>query len=723
MIIDTSQGDIQVVGDVKEFKTSIDPKNLEFITTLLSSNLYSDPEQSFIREIVSNAWDSHVEAGTTDVPVIVRFKNTYNDRSVTIRDYGVGLSPERFQEVYCNIGSSTKRDSNDFIGGFGIGKYSSLACSNTVYITSYYEGKAYYYVMVKSGNSITTNLLMEKPTSEKNGVEVTIKNVSDLEPYNKALQFIVFFPNIYIDGADNADRINNTKLKRFNNFAAASINISNKLLLGNVLYPCNKYHLSYDAQQFLNRISSTGIVIKFDVGEINITPNRESIIYSSDTIKKIEDRIKAAKKELDALVDAKLTKDYDNIEDYYKAVSKSVCYEPVSDELTQYDGYRVEPESMLSTSITYNGIDLRDDIDVISNLLKSQVPNFKGVVNDDKIYTKKLPYCIGSDNQIITKDLLILNNGARLIASAKSYLRDKYDGYCLMTDLSKFEFEQWVKKEFGSLTLGNSKHLDLIIGAIYDSMVAKAKRLDLDNDADFLKYKADLAANRPTDSRDIRESILYVWNDRGWKDKKTFKRFSHAVEFIKGLKKGVILANMDADEYLLTAVAQLKGYAFIKARKDIVSDLREMNLKCMVSIDWVTNKDPMLSIVKTVIKHFPSGIDIAQVKKVTNNLPKSLGDEFHRLCFIDAKFRENTSYRGLAMRDSIPLDPYTEYLCLQLKNYLKKHLEAERLVHTAGCTDAIMTTAVVIRTKAYRVSGEAYNRVKNNKLLNVLCRK
>lgn len=119
MIIDTSQGDIEVVGDIKEFKTSIDPKNLEFITTLLSSNLYSDPEQSFIREIVSNAWDSHVEAGTTDVPVIVKFRNSCGDRSVTIRDFGVGLSPERFQEVYCNIGSSTKRESNDFIGGFG----------------------------------------------------------------------------------------------------------------------------------------------------------------------------------------------------------------------------------------------------------------------------------------------------------------------------------------------------------------------------------------------------------------------------------------------------------------------------------------------------------------------------------------------------------------------------------------------------------------------------
>ena len=117
MIINADKGDVKVLGDIQEFKTSIDPKNLEFITTLLSSNLYSNPEQSFIREIVSNAWDSHVEAGTTDTPVIVRFKKGNNNWEITIRDFGTGLSPERFQEVYCNIGSSTKRESNEFIGG------------------------------------------------------------------------------------------------------------------------------------------------------------------------------------------------------------------------------------------------------------------------------------------------------------------------------------------------------------------------------------------------------------------------------------------------------------------------------------------------------------------------------------------------------------------------------------------------------------------------------
>lgn len=723
MIIDTSQGDIEVVGDIKEFKTSIDPKNLEFITTLLSSNLYSDPEQSFIREIVSNAWDSHVEAGTTDVPVIVRFKNTYSEKSVTIRDYGVGLSPERFQEVYCNIGSSTKRESNDFIGGFGIGKYSSLACSNTVYITSYYEGKAYYYVMVKSGNSITTNLLDERPTDEKNGVEVTIKNISDLTPFNKALQFIVFFPNVYIDGAESADRINSTKLKRFSNFAAASIPIEHKLLLGNVLYPCNKYHLSWDAQQFINKISSTGIVIKFDVGEINITPNRESIIYNSDTIKKIEDRISKAKKELDALVDAKLTKDYDNIDDYFDMVSKAVNYEPVSDTLTPSFGYTIKPASMSSTSITYKGVDLRDDVRDLRNIFGATLPNFKGVVWDDKIYNKKLPWQVRDNNHIKSKKILILNKGARMLTSVKLYLKDHYDEYGVMTDLSLQEFRDYLENELGFLLLPKADNYDLITEGVYNSLMERADSLDLETDKSFLDFKDELSASRISGIVKEKETILYVWNDKGWMDKKNFKRFSHAVDYIRGLKKGVILTNMDSDESLFSSLANLKNYAYIKARKDIVSDLKLLNLNCMVDINWLVSKDPMLSVVATIIKHFPGGIPDSGLHAISSNLPEDIVSEFYRLRKIDSTYRENYIYRSMVDRIKPPIDQYTEYLCIRLKNYLTKHKEASELVTSSGCTDSTITTAVVIRTKAYRVSNAAYNRVKNNRLIKVLCRK
>ena len=725
MIIDTSQGNIEVVGDIKEFKTSIDPKNLEFITTLLSSNLYSDPEQSFIREIVSNAWDSHVEAGTTDIPVIVKFSRNGDYYSVTIRDYGVGLSPERFQEIYCNIGSSTKRESNEFIGGFGIGKYSSLACSSTVYITSFYEGKAYYYVMVKSGNSITINLLMEQVTQEKNGVEVTIKNITDIEPYNKALQYIIFFPNVYINGAKDALKINEAKIKRFNNLAAESITIPSKLLLGNVLYPVQKYHLNYEAREFLDNIRDTGIVIKFDVGEINITPNRENVIYTSDTIKKIEDRITAAKTELDAMIDAKLTQDYDALLEYHKVISKPVGYDPITNNIVAYDGYRVEPKNMRSTSITCRGVDLRDDASSINSIFGMTLPNFKGAISETKIYTKvgRLPWGIDKNCRISTSKLLVLNAGARLITSAKLYLKENYIGYGVITDLNQHEFSEWVKKEIGSLSIGSSANLDFILEGVYQSMMKDADRLDLNNDAGFLAYKANLATNKSADPKDIRESILYMWNNRGYRERRNFQRFSQVVAYIKSLKRGIILANMDAADYLLSSLAFLKGYVYIKARKDIVADLRKMNLKCIVDMDWLTKRDPMLSVVKTLVKHFPNRIDLGSVKEINTNLDKDMQDEFLRLCRIDTKFRSNNEYRSLALADHVPYDSYTAHLCLLLKNYLAKHEEAKSLSSTIGCYNAILTTAVVIKTKAYKVSGEAYNRVRNNKLLNVLCKK
>lgn len=577
--------------------------------------------------------------------------------------------------------------------------------------------------MVKSGNSITTNLLDERPTTEKNGVEVTIKNIGNLAPFDKALQFIVFFPNVYINGAGSADKINGTKLKRFKNFAAASIQIEHKLLLGNVLYPCNKYHLCYDAQQFINRISNTGIVVRFDVGEINITPNRESIIYNSDTIKKIEDRIIEAKKELESLVDAKLTKDYSNIEDYFEAVSNVVCYDPVADELTPHFGYRVEPASMTSTSITYRSVDLRGDVIDMKTIYGMTLPNFKGVVYDDKIYNKRLPWKVEKNDKIRSKKVLILNKGARLMEPVKLYLKDNYNEYGVMTDLSVSEFEEWLKEELHLLPFIKTKNFKLIVNGIYEALMSKAKKLDLENDKEFLDFKEKLAASKVSGTIKEREAILYVWNDRGWKEKKDFKRLSHAVSYIKGLKKGVILTNMDSDESVFSAIAGLKNYAFIKARKDIVADLKSLNMSCMVDIDWLVNKDPMLSIVATIVKYFPDGMSNLGIPALNHNLPEDLVREFNMLRRIDNTYRQNYVYRGLVGRVKPAMDPYTEYLCIRLKNYLEKHKEASDIASLSGCSDDIITTAVVIKTKAYRVSSEAYNRVKNNKLIKVLCRK
>lgn len=733
MIIDTSQGNIETYGGIKEFKTSIDPKNLEFITTLLSSNLYSDPEQSFIREIVSNAWDSHVEAGTTETPVIIKFTgNNQQDYSVTIRDYGTGLSPERFKEVYCNIGSSTKRESNDFIGGFGIGKYSALACSNTVYITSYYEGTAYYYVMVKSGNSIITNLFMEKPTTEKNGVEVTIKNIENINPYIKALDYIVFFPNVYVDYPKV--NLNSAKLKRFTNFAAATIRTESKLLLGNVLYPCNDSLLSFDSKTFLRAIEYTGIVIRFEVGEINITPNRESIIYTSDTIKKIEARIKSAKDELDKMIDAKITKDYDNLEKYYKAMSTAVYYMPVTDELISgygYEcvGYRVKPDDIKSTSITYNGTDLKAFLNDISSLLNLQLPNFKGVIYDDKIYQKRCLCSYRFNNKIKADKIVMLNEGTRLTNSVRIYLRENWDGYAVVTYFTLDEFKDYIKKELtGIFTMSHVPQYTIIMEGAYNALLNKVEQVDLDSDDTYLKIKEELSVGN-LGTVATKEAILYVYDTRILrKEKMNFKKFSQALNYIKNLRQGVILANMDDDEFTLWNVAQVRGLKLIKARKDIVSDLKALKLSCIVNVDWLMNDDPVIRTVAAIRKSFPEGMNISCVERVCENISQDLAKEFKRVMAYYCKYGvRNGTYYELASRvaDKGKCDPYTMYICGVMKNYIDKQIKAETVVKSATSYSYpdILTTAVIVRTRAYRVSYTAYNRMKCNKLINVLCKK
>ena len=730
MIINADKGNIKVLGDIQEFKTSIDPKNLEFITTLLSSNLYSDPEQSFIREIVSNAWDSHVEAGTTDTPVIIRFKRDTYNWEVTIRDFGTGLSPERFQEVYCNIGSSTKRESNEFIGGFGIGRYSSLACTNTVYITSYYEGTAFIYVMVKSGNTITTNLVMQKPTEEKNGVEVTIKNISNIYPYEKALKYIVFFPNVYVDGIDN--EVNDTKLKRFNNFAVASESIDTKILLGNVLYPCNTKLLSVESMDFLDNIRSSGIVIKFNVGEISITPNRESIIYSSDTISKIEDRIKAAKAELDTMISNKFTKDYDNLYEYYRVVSNRICYNPLNDS---YSFIRVEYYygekgggycyTVDSSTLTFKGSTiLRDCKNFLSSFFGMKLPNFKGLFYNDRFYQNKVPFN-AQDRTKMGEASIILIDSPRLTAAAKSWLQENYDKYTIITSFDKTQFTSYIEANITDLKSYPSK--DILIGYMYDYIMSKVKVINLDTNAEFLAYKEKLKSNKIPVVK-IKDFILYIQKNPEYRERKHFKDINCCIKYIKSLKKGVILANMqESDDWY--DIAEARGFVFIRARKEIVDALYELKPTFLVNKNWVLKKDPIIVKLHTIIESFKD-VDVPTNYsnfEMLNTIPLPLKSKFKDIIDFYYKYYGNKTYMRIAS-NCTKIDSYVKVICEKLKNHTEiyNNLSKEVNLKILGGEEplkGLLMAAVIVKSKAYRINPRIYNKVKNNKLLRVLCRK
>ena len=283
--------DVIRLGDIQENRVGIDVKNIDFIASLLTSNLYSFPFKSFLREIISNAYDSHVEAGT-DKPIIMLIKD---DRTISIRDYGVGISPERFELIYKNIGSSTRRDSNDFIGAFGIGRFAPLSCADNVLINSYYNGIKYSYLMYKNGTGINVDTIGQIPLEDcQQGVEVVIDYPVSESEFKDAVESLYFFDSLHIEAKDCRYAINSIvstfKSRQIKNYGAFS-----SIIKGFISYTSNNYvrigNVVYPVDNNIAGLEGFGhIFLNCEIGSIQVTPNREAIQYTPNTKKYIADK-------------------------------------------------------------------------------------------------------------------------------------------------------------------------------------------------------------------------------------------------------------------------------------------------------------------------------------------------------------------------------------------------------------------------------------------------
>lgn len=362
MVYTQIKSDVAITGDYKSNDVGIDAKNMNFITTILTSNLYSHPIQSFFREIVSNAWDSHVEAGNADTPIIIRMRKDNSlgtdDISITIRDFGVGLSPERFDTIYRNIGSSTKRESNEYIGMLGLGRFVPLAITDTVSIKSFYNGQCYSYLMYKDGDTIKIDLLNTIETTAENGVEVSV-NLSytwdNIIKIRASILLLSYFEKLYIDCKVNdtldefVNTFNDRKIKEYKTFKVCSSLKDNGsyFLMGNVLYKADKLSDKY--------VQGPNIAIKCDIGSLDITPNRENLRFTDKTNNYIAQKYIEVNNELDELIAKDRTVDYKTINSFKQ--NEDLSYYYLTDDVCPIC---TVPRDLVSANITINGVKVSD---------------------------------------------------------------------------------------------------------------------------------------------------------------------------------------------------------------------------------------------------------------------------------------------------------------------------------------------------------------------------
>jgi hypothetical protein len=191
-------------GTVESFGISEDAE----LYHILSSALYSRKKEAAAREILCNAWDSHVESGI-ERPLEVTLTNDI----FMVRDFGEGIAPNLIKPIYGTYGSSTKLKNALLTGGFGLGTKAPFAYTDHFEVISYHAGTKNVYRMSKSnaevGGKPSINNLVSVPTTEQGlSVSFNILSSSDREEFEKLVESIAKMGGMKI-------KLNGTLLETF----------------------------------------------------------------------------------------------------------------------------------------------------------------------------------------------------------------------------------------------------------------------------------------------------------------------------------------------------------------------------------------------------------------------------------------------------------------------------------------------------------------------------
>jgi hypothetical protein len=315
MILQDNDTIIEQIGEVKEeaqFKMKASRKAFQIL-----SDLYSDKPLAIVRELGCNASDSMTASGQPDKPFHIHLPNAL-EPWLTIQDFGTGISHENIYNIYTTYFESTKTNTNSQIGCLGLGSKSPFCYTDNFTITSIHNGeKRIYNAYFNAANMPTISLMSSEKTNDGNGVAIQIpiksSNFGDFShAVYKAFRFFDVKPTISggkIDWEEIKPDFTGSFWKSFHKLNQSFA------IMGGVTYPIETYKVDSEHYDILRK---AGLVIKFEIGEIDFTPSRESISYCDDTIKAINAKVALVKEDFVTKVE-EMVKDSTNILDAMKA--------------------------------------------------------------------------------------------------------------------------------------------------------------------------------------------------------------------------------------------------------------------------------------------------------------------------------------------------------------------------------------------------------------------
>jgi hypothetical protein len=280
------------------------------------SSLYEDKELAVLRELVSNGDDGHTAAGVKGVPVTIHLPTDLVPELVII-DQGIGMSLEDIQSTYTTYGKSTKRDSNDEIGGFGYGAKSPFAISQSFTVQSTKNGITTTFVNFIDDDGPNYTVVSSLHTGQPSGTTVRVP-VADPDMQKrlatKAVEGLFelwetppVVKNSRLTTPPSKIKLIERKdlyfITEINNYASRSITdvasgpfkyrIPVNLLQRVMQLPAYKFlQTAVNASSKIESTeTATMIIPRFAVGELELSPSRERIEDSKENEERIRVRL------------------------------------------------------------------------------------------------------------------------------------------------------------------------------------------------------------------------------------------------------------------------------------------------------------------------------------------------------------------------------------------------------------------------------------------------
>ena len=281
------------VGEIGEFRI----RNSAKAFNILSSGLYANKIKAIIRELSTNAYDSHAAAGKLGTPFDVHLPNSL-EPWFSIRDYGTGLTHDQVTNIYTTYFESTKTNSNEFVGCLGLGSKSPFSYTENFTVTAIKDGrKGIYTAFINDAGVPSIARMTEEETDEPSGVEVrfAVEDYYDCRKFEQEAANVYRFFNLcpVISGA----KIEIREVQFHDKDIVPGIHSmrdarQSLAIMGNIAYPIEVPNASTNLGS-LEGLLHCGLLIEFNIGELDFQASREGLSYIPMTIKSIKDKLGA----------------------------------------------------------------------------------------------------------------------------------------------------------------------------------------------------------------------------------------------------------------------------------------------------------------------------------------------------------------------------------------------------------------------------------------------